>query len=46
VTADAADPSVNLMPAFIDAVKAYATEEEIVHALERVFGTYVETTVV
>ncbi len=46
IRTEAADPTVNLMPAFIDAVKAYATEEEIVHALESEFGTYVETTVV
>ena len=46
IRAEAADPGTNLMPAFIDAVKAYATEGEIVHALEDVFGTYVEKTVI
>jgi methylmalonyl-CoA mutase N-terminal domain/subunit len=46
VRADAADPNTNLMPTFIDAVQAYATEGEIVAALEDVFGTYVEKTVI
>ena len=43
---EAADPTVNLMPAFIAAVRVYATEEEIVNAMRPVFGTYVETTAV
>jgi methylmalonyl-CoA mutase N-terminal domain/subunit len=38
----AADPTANTMPALIDAVKAYATEGEIVAALEDVFGSYTE----
>jgi methylmalonyl-CoA mutase N-terminal domain/subunit len=42
----AADPARNLMPPLIDAVAAYATEGEIVDALEAVFGTYVEKIVV
>jgi methylmalonyl-CoA mutase N-terminal domain/subunit len=42
----AADPARNLMPPLIDAVAAYATEGEIVGALEAVFGTYVEKIVV
>ena len=42
----AADSTVNLMPVLIDAVKAYATEGEIVSALEDVFGTYVERTII
>ena len=46
VRSEAADPNTNLMPVFIDAVQAYATEGEIVAALEDVFGTYVETTVI
>ncbi len=46
VAADAADPAVNLMPALIGAVEAMATEGEIVHTLEGVFGTYVERAVV
>jgi methylmalonyl-CoA mutase N-terminal domain/subunit len=43
---EAADPTVNLMPALVDAVEAYCTEGEIVHALEDVFGTYTEPVVV
>jgi methylmalonyl-CoA mutase N-terminal domain/subunit len=43
---EAADPTVNLMPALIDAVEAFCTEGEIVHALEDVFGTYTEPVVV
>ncbi len=46
VTADAEDSTVNLMPSIIDAVKAYATEEEIAMAMEQVFGTYVEQAIV
>ncbi|WP_436795854.1 acyl-CoA mutase large subunit family protein [Actinospongicola halichondriae] len=46
VKADAADPTVNMMPVLIDAAKAYATEGEVVRALESVFGTYVEKTVI
>ncbi len=42
----ASDPARNLMPPLIDAVKTYATEGEIVGALESVFGTYVERVVV
>ena len=42
----AADPTRNLMPPLIEAVGAYATEGEIVGALESVFGTYVERIVV
>jgi methylmalonyl-CoA mutase N-terminal domain/subunit len=42
----AADPTVNTMPVLIDAVRAMATEGEIVKALEDVFGTYVERPVV
>jgi hypothetical protein len=34
------------MPSIIDAVKTYATEEEIVMAMESVFGTYVEKAIV
>jgi methylmalonyl-CoA mutase, N-terminal domain len=44
--ADARDSTTNLMPSIIDAVKAHATEEEIVMALESVFGTHVETAIV
>src|SRR4029077_15107173 len=33
----------NLMPFILDAVRAYATEGEIMQALTEVFGTYTET---
>ncbi len=46
VAAAAADASRNLMPAIIDAVKVYATLEEISSAMESVFGTYVERSIV
>lgn len=46
ITATAADPTVNLMPAIIAAVHTYATEEEIAMALESEFGTYVEKAIV
>jgi methylmalonyl-CoA mutase N-terminal domain/subunit len=39
---DAADANVNLMPALLDAVNAYATVGEIVDALADVFGRWVE----
>ena len=39
---DAADPTINLLPPLIDAVRARATEGEIVRALEAEFGTYTE----
>ena len=39
---EAADPEINLMPTMIEAVKTFATEGEIVGALEEEFGTYVE----
>jgi methylmalonyl-CoA mutase N-terminal domain/subunit len=39
---DAADPTVNLMPAIVDAVKAYATLGEIIQTLEAEFGTWTE----
>ena len=42
VRAEAADPERNLMPALIDAVRAYATEGEIMDTLADVFGRYVE----
>ncbi len=45
VTAAAADPTVNVMPPIIAAVKTYATLEEVVMAMEKVFGTYVEKAV-
>ncbi len=46
VTATAADPEANLMPPILDAVKAYATLEEVVMAMEKEFGIYVEKAIV
>ncbi len=46
LVAVASTPDQNTMPAFIDAVKAYATEGEIVEALEGVYGVYVEKAIV
>lgn len=46
VASDAADPTVNLMPPIIDAVRARCTEGEIVAALESVFGSYTEPVIV
>jgi len=45
VRTDAADTNVNLMPAMLEAVTAYATEGEIVAALQDEFGIWTETTV-
>ena len=42
VRTDAADPEVNLMPALLDAVRAYATLGEVVDELAAVFGRWVE----
>jgi methylmalonyl-CoA mutase N-terminal domain/subunit len=39
---EAEDPAVNLMPALIDAARAYVTVGETMHALESVFGTWHE----
>ena len=41
----AASPHANLMPALLDCARAYASEGEIVRALQDVFGTYTETPV-
>jgi methylmalonyl-CoA mutase N-terminal domain/subunit len=46
VGADAAVSEVNLMPAILDAVRAYATVGEIVGALGAVFGRWAEDPVV
>ncbi len=46
LVAVASTPDQNTMPAFIDAVKAYATEGEIVDALEGVYGIYTEKAIV
>ena len=45
IRAVAADPERNVMPALIDAVRAYATVGEVTDALADVFGRYVETPV-
>ncbi|HUY21945.1 MAG TPA: methylmalonyl-CoA mutase family protein [Acidimicrobiales bacterium] len=46
VTADAAVPDANTMPAILRAVRAYATVGEIVGALGSVFGRWAENPVV
>ncbi|MDG1989456.1 MAG: methylmalonyl-CoA mutase family protein [Acidimicrobiales bacterium] len=46
VATNAAQPTVNLMPALVDAVRARATVGEVVDTLEAEFGTYVERAVV
>ena len=46
VTDTAADPACNLMPSILDAVRVYATVEEISQAMEKEFGTYVEQAIV
>ncbi len=46
VQAVAADPVQNLMPSIIEAVKVYATLEEIAMAMEAEFGTYVEKAII
>ncbi|CAN5564118.1 methylmalonyl-CoA mutase family protein [soil metagenome] len=43
LNAHASREDVNLMPPLLDAARARATEGEIVHALQAVLGTYVET---
>jgi methylmalonyl-CoA mutase N-terminal domain/subunit len=45
VMSDALRPDRNLMPAILDAVRAYATEGEIVDALAHVFGRWTEAPV-
>ncbi len=42
LASEAADPTVNLMPALIDAAHAYVTVGEAMRALEGVFGTWFE----
>ena len=42
VRADAAVDEVNLMPALLDAVRAYATLGEVIGALADVFGRWIE----
>jgi methylmalonyl-CoA mutase N-terminal domain/subunit len=41
----AADEGENLMPHLVDAARVHATEGEIIHALQDVFGSYTETPV-
>ena len=42
----AASGNENLMPYILDAVRAYATEGEIMGTLTEVFGTYTEEAVI
>jgi methylmalonyl-CoA mutase N-terminal domain/subunit len=42
IVADAATPEVNLMPALIEAARAYVTVGEVTTALESVFGSWDE----
>ncbi|MGO9455660.1 MAG: methylmalonyl-CoA mutase [Acidimicrobiales bacterium] len=42
LASEAADPTVNLMPALIDAAHAYVTVGEAMRAMEGVFGTWFE----
>jgi methylmalonyl-CoA mutase N-terminal domain/subunit len=46
IATEAADESINLMPALIDAVKQYATLGEIMKTMESVFGRHVEVPVI
>jgi methylmalonyl-CoA mutase, N-terminal domain len=46
VTATAAEPTANLMPPILEAARSYATLEEIMRAMETVFGTYVEKAII
>jgi methylmalonyl-CoA mutase N-terminal domain/subunit len=46
LTADAEDPTINVMPALIDAAGAQVTVGESMRALESVFGTWYERSVV
>jgi methylmalonyl-CoA mutase N-terminal domain/subunit len=46
LTTEAADPTINLMPALIDASQAHVTVGETMGALETVFGTWYERSVV
>ncbi len=45
IASDAADPTVNLMPALIDAARSFVTVGEAMRALESVFGTWYERNV-
>jgi methylmalonyl-CoA mutase N-terminal domain/subunit len=46
VAADAGDPTANLMPSMLEAVRSYATLGEIVGALEGLFGRWREDPVI
>jgi methylmalonyl-CoA mutase, N-terminal domain len=45
IGADAADPTINIMPSLIEAAKNLVTVGEIMRALESVFGTWFERNV-
>jgi methylmalonyl-CoA mutase, N-terminal domain len=45
IASDAADPTVNLMPALVDAAHALVTVGEAMRAMESVFGLYFERNV-
>lgn len=42
IATEASDPTVNLMPALVEAARAHVTLGESMRALESVFGTYTE----
>jgi methylmalonyl-CoA mutase N-terminal domain/subunit len=46
IRTEAADPTINLMPALIDAASSQVTIGESMRALESVFGTWYERSVV
>jgi methylmalonyl-CoA mutase N-terminal domain/subunit len=46
VTADGAQPEVNVMPGLVEAVRSYATVGEIIDALSGVFGRWAENPVI
>ena len=46
IASEAADPEINLMPALVDAVTAYASLGEIMATMESVFGRHVEVPVI
>jgi methylmalonyl-CoA mutase N-terminal domain/subunit len=46
VRADAAEPTVNVMPSLLDAVRVHATLGEVMDTLAGVFGRYVESPVI
>jgi methylmalonyl-CoA mutase N-terminal domain/subunit len=46
LVADAREPTTNLMPAILDASRAYTTMGEMITALEAVFGRWAEEPVI